>query len=237
MMVEISAGFVLGILGSFHCLGMCGPIAIAIPHRSTTKLSVAAESLVYNFGRVVTYTLMGLLLGMFGAPLRLAGFQEYVSIATGVVMLLILIIPRKYYQGINDYRILNRLVSKLKNKFQQFFKSKSILSLFTLGLLNGLLPCGLVYIALAGSFASGGVVESGLYMAAFGFGTVPMMAALYFSKNLLSINFRTKLTKSIPYGVAVVAILMILRGMSLGIPLISPQLPDKVLSEAPACCH
>lgn len=237
MMVEISAGFVLGILGSFHCLGMCGPIAIAIPHRSTTKLGVAAESLVYNFGRVVTYTLMGLLLGMFGAPLRLAGFQEYVSIATGVVMLLILIIPRKYYQGINDYRILNRLVSKLKNKFQQFFKSKSILSLFTLGLLNGLLPCGLVYIALAGSFASGGVVESGLYMAAFGFGTVPMMAALYFSKNLLSINFRTKLTKSIPYGVAVVAILMILRGMSLGIPLISPQLPDKVLSEAPACCH
>jgi uncharacterized protein len=152
-------------------------------------------------------------------------------------MLLILIIPRKYYQGINDYRFFSKIVSKLKSKFQEFFKSKSIMSLFMLGLLNGLLPCGLVYIALAGSFAAGGVLESGLYMAAFGFGTVPMMAALYFSKNLLTINLRKKLTAAIPYGVAIVAILMILRGSALGIPYISPQLPAKVLNEAPSCCH
>lgn len=236
-MMEIGAGFVIGILGSFHCLGMCGPIAIAIPHRSTTKAGIAAESLIYNFGRVVTYTLLGILLGIFGAPLRLAGFQEYVSIATGVIMLLIIIIPRKYYQGINDHRIVSKFVGKLKSKFQEFFKAKSILSLFALGFLNGLLPCGLVYIALAGSFAAGGVSESGLYMAAFGFGTVPMMATLYFSKNLLTINLRKKLNAAIPYGVAVVAIMMILRGMSLGIPYISPQLPDKVLSEVPSCCH
>ncbi|MDX9791081.1 MAG: sulfite exporter TauE/SafE family protein [Candidatus Kapaibacterium sp.] len=236
-MINIGAGFALGILGSFHCLGMCGPIAMAIPHRSTGKTGVALESLVYNFGRVATYTIMGLLLGIIGAPLRLSGFQEYVSIATGILMLLFLIIPRKYYSGVNDIRFFGSIVKKIKSQFQQFFKSKSILSLFILGLLNGLLPCGLVYIALAGSFASGGIIESGLYMTAFGIGTVPMMALIYFSKNLLTINFRKKLTKAIPYGVAIVAVLMIMRGMSLGIPLISPELPDKVVGEAPACCH
>ncbi|MBX3044595.1 MAG: sulfite exporter TauE/SafE family protein [Candidatus Kapabacteria bacterium] len=237
-MIEVGAGFALGILGSFHCLGMCGPIAIAIPHRSTTKAGVAAESLVYNFGRVATYTAMGILLGFVGAPLRLAGFQEYVSIATGFLMLLFLIIPRKYYQGVNDMRFFGKIVGRLKSKFQEFFKAKSILSLFTLGLLNGLLPCGLVYIALAGSFAADGVLTAGLYMAAFGVGTVPMMALLYFSKNLLTISLRNKLTKAIPYGVAIVAVLMILRGLSLGIPYISPKLTDQVISEqVPECCH
>jgi sulfite exporter TauE/SafE len=236
-MVEIFAGFGLGILGSFHCLGMCGPIAMALPHRSTSKIGIAVESLVYNFGRVLTYTLLGIILGLIGAPLRLAGLQEYISITTGVILLLFLIIPGKYYKGMGNIKFLNYFVMTFKQKFQEFFKSKSIFSLFIFGLLNGLLPCGLVYIALAGSFASSDIYLSALYMAAFGFGTVPMMALIYFSKNLISVNVRLRLTKLIPYGVAVVAVLMILRGLSLGIPIISPQLPDKVLNEAPSCCH
>ena len=234
-MIEITNGFILGILGSFHCLGMCGPIAMAIPHRSRTKMGAAGESLVYNFGRVTTYTIMGILLGIIGAPLRLAGFQEYVAIITGALMLLFLVIPRKYYTIINSNRIVSPFVLKIKSLFQEFFKSKSILSLFILGLLNGLLPCGLVYIA--GSFAATGIFESALFMAAFGIGTIPMMASIYFSKNLLSISLRKKMTKAIPYGVAVVAVLMILRGMSLGIPYVSPQLPDKVVSGQASCCH
>lgn len=237
MFVEISAGFVLGILGSFHCLGMCGPIAIAIPHRSSSRLGILLESLVYNFGRVITYSVMGLLLGFVGTPLRLAGIQEYVAVATGILMLLFLIIPRKYYQGTGNIKFVNSFVMSFKRKFNEFFNSKSMFSLLIFGFLNGLLPCGLVYIALAGSFASTDLLTSTLYMSAFGIGTVPMLALLYFTKNMLTLNLRKKLTKLIPYGVALVAILMILRGLSLGIPLISPQLPDKVVSEAPSCCH
>lgn len=237
MFVEISAGFVLGILGSFHCLGMCGPIAIAIPHRSSSRLGILLESLVYNFGRVITYSVMGLLLGLVGTPLRLAGIQEYVAVATGILMLLFLIIPRKYYQGRGNIKFVNSFVMSFKRKFNEFFNSKSMFSLLIFGFLNGLLPCGLVYIALAGSFASTDLLTSTLYMSAFGIGTVPMLALLYFTKNMLTLNLRKKLTKLIPYGVALVAILMILRGLSLGIPLISPQLPDKVVSEAPSCCH
>lgn len=236
-MLEIISGFSLGILGSFHCLGMCGPIAMAIPHRSSSKLGLALESLVYNFGRVLTYTIFGFLLGLIGAPLRLAGLQEYISIATGVLLLLYLIIPAKYYKGIGNLKIFNSFVKKFKIKFQEFFKSKSILSLFIFGILNGLLPCGLVYIALAGSFASSNLFMSSLYMFSFGVGTVPMMALIYFSKNLITLNIRKKLTKLIPYGVAIVAVLMILRGLSLGIPMISPQLPDKVVNETIECCH
>lgn len=237
MFVEISAGFVLGILGSFHCLGMCGPIAIAIPHRSSSRLGILLESLVYNFGRVITYSVMGLLLGFVGTPLRLAGIQEYVAVATGILMLLFLIIPLKYYQGTGNIKFVNSFVMSFKRKFNEFFNSKSMFSLLIFGFLNGLLPCGLVYIALAGSFASTDLLTSTLYMSAFGIGTVPMLALLYFTKNMLTLNLRKKLTKLIPYGVALVAILMILRGLSLGIPLISPQLPDKVVSEAPSCCH
>ncbi|GAB1370830.1 sulfite exporter TauE/SafE family protein [Candidatus Kapaibacterium sp.] len=237
MFVEISAGFVLGILGSFHCLGMCGPIAIAIPHRSSSRLGILLESLVYNFGRVITYSVLGILLGFVGTPLRLAGIQEYVAVATGILMLLFLIIPRKYYQGRGNIKFVNSFVMSFKRKFNEFFNSKSMFSLLIFGFLNGLLPCGLVYIALAGSFASTDLLTSTLYMSAFGIGTVPMLALLYFTKNMLTLNLRKKLTKLIPYGVALVAILMILRGLSLGIPLISPQLPDKVVSEAPSCCH
>jgi hypothetical protein len=233
----IGAGFMLGVLGSMHCIGMCGPIALAIPHKGTTKFSIFSEGFIYNFGRVITYSIMGLILGLAGSSFKLGGFQEQLSLVVGTIILLGVIIPKKYYSRLNDTKKISFFVSRIKLKFQKLLKSKSLISLLFIGILNGLLPCGLVYIALAGSFAAGDIVTSTFYMTAFGFGTLPIMAAIFISKNLISLNIRQKINRLIPYGVALVAILMILRGLALDIPYISPVLPETVLSGEASCCH
>lgn len=226
-----------GLMGSFHCLGMCGPIAIAIPHKSETKAGVVAESLVYNFGRVLTYSLLGVLIGFVGEALSFDKYQETVSIVVGSVLLVSLLIPKKHLSAINGSLVVGKALNRFKNLFRSFLASKSRASLFVLGLLNGLLPCGLVYFALVAAFAQSTVFETAVYMAFFGIGTIPMMAAVYIAKDFMPLNFRKRMVKFIPYGIAVVAVMMILRGMSLGIPYISPVLPDKVVKEAPECCH
>lgn len=233
----ISAGFMLGILGSMHCIGMCGPIALAIPHKGTSKSSIFSEGIIYNFGRIITYSIMGLLLGLIGSTFKLAGFQEQLSLIVGVLILIGVLLPKKYYTALNDTKKINFIVSKIKVKFQALLKSKNLLSLLFIGILNGMLPCGLVYIALAGAFATGEVSTSTFYMAAFGFGTMPVMALIFISKNLVTINIRQKINRLIPFGVALIAILMILRGLALDIPYISPVLPETVLAEEPSCCH
>lgn len=233
----ISAGLMLGVLGSMHCIGMCGPIALAIPHKGTTTFSIFSEAFIYNLGRVFTYSTMGLILGLVGSSFKLAGVQEQLSLIVGLIILLGVIIPKKYYSRLNDTKKISFFVSKIKLKFQKLLKSKSLISLLFIGILNGMLPCGLVYIALAGSFASGNALTSTMYMAAFGFGTLPVMATIFISKNLFTNNIRQKINKLIPYGIALVALLMILRGLALDIPYISPVLPETVLSEEPSCCH
>jgi sulfite exporter TauE/SafE len=237
MDIQIWTAFTLGILGSFHCLGMCGPIALSIPHLSENKLGVFLDSLLYNFGRILTYSLMGLVLGLIGVSFRIAGFQDYLSISLGIIILLFLIMPKKYYSSLTDTRFINKFVFEFKKRFQSFLKTKSRLSLFILGFLNGLLPCGLVYIALAGALATAKAFEGSLYMAFFGLGTLPMIAAVYFSKNIIPAKVRFKINKLIPYAVGLVAVLLILRGMSLGIPYISPQLPESIMVGGGSCCH
>jgi hypothetical protein len=237
MEIQIWTAFTLGILGSFHCLGMCGPITLAIPHLSDNKLGIFLDSLLYNFGRILTYSLMGLVLGLVGVSFRIAGFQDYLSISLGIIILIFLIIPKKYYSSLTDTRFINKFVFEFKKRFQNFLKSKSRLSLFILGFLNGLLPCGLVYIALAGALATARAFEGSLYMTFFGLGTLPMMATVYFSKNIIPNKVRFKINKLIPYAVGLVAVLLILRGLNLGIPYISPKPMYDVISGGGSCCH
>ncbi len=230
-------GFTIGILGSFHCLGMCGPLVMAVPHISDSKGAIALDGILYNFGRTISYTLMGLVLGLLGVSVRLAGFQDYLSIGLGIIMLLLLFIPKKYYAFVNDTKGINKVIVRIKMQFRNLLERKSRLTLLFIGMLNGFLPCGLVYIALAGSLASADILNSSLFMFAFGIGTIPMLAVVYFSKNLITPNFRIKINKAIPYAIGIVAVLLILRGLNLGIPFISPILPDTVISEGGSCCH
>src|SRR6478736_1599442 len=166
-MIFITA-FITGLLGSFHCAGMCGPIALATPTIGTTRLEKTWGKLLYNFGRIVTYAVLGCLFGAFGLGLKLAGLQQSISIAAGVIIILSVLIQLKALQQINPFRFVKGdFIGKL-------FQTKTYAALFAIGLLNGLLPCGFVYIGLLGSVATQQAWQGALFMTLFGLGTLPM---------------------------------------------------------------
>lgn len=234
--MEIISGFLMGILGSFHCLGMCGPIAMAVPSRNDNRLSVVFDSLLYNIGRTLTYTLLGVLIGLIGSSISLAGYQNTISIAAGVILIVTVFFPKRWSSKINEVPFFRAISTSFRKVFGKIMGMRTFGSLFILGLLNGLLPCGLVYMALTASIASGTVAGSATFMLFFGLGTLPMMASIFILKSVVSIDIRRKLTRLIPYGVAIVAVLLIMRGMSLNIPYVSPVLPEHV-KEKPKCCE
>lgn len=219
--------FTLGIVGSLHCAGMCGPLALAVPGAAASGARFALSRLAYNFGRITTYCTLGVVFGLFGKTLLLAGVQRWVSISLGVLLITGLFASRK----LALWSPVISLVNHLKSRMSVLLRRPSLASVALLGLLNGLLPCGLVYVAAAGATATGNVESGAIYMAAFGAGTLPMMLAIGLGGKLVPLSFRLKLRGAIPVSVFLLGALLILRGMSLGIPYVSPNLA------AGSCCH
>jgi len=211
----------LGLLTGFHCIGMCGPIALVLPLNNKSWGTRVFSALVYNFGRTVTYTALGAIFGIIGAGFSFAGFQRWISIAMGVFMIASVLFPKinhLLYKGTGNSKFMN----SIKKQLSKYFQQASYKSLFITGLLNGLLPCGMVYMALAGAIAVGSVKYSMLYMVLFGLGTIPMMFLLSMLGNFASLKFKRIINKAIPIVVIVVGSLFILRGLNLGIMFISP---------------
>jgi len=221
-MTILFSALVLGLMGSFHCAGMCGPIAIALPLHGNTIPQKILGGTLYNIGRTITYGIMGAIFGLLGQGLHLLGFQQKVSVLMGAVMIISVLFPALFR---NQYRLDKSwlsFVGKLKKTIGKMFAIRSFQSLFFIGMLNGLLPCGLVYMAIAGAIGTGGVVEGSLYMILFGLGTIPMLLAISLAGNVMSLAVRKSINKLIPILVVVVGVLFILRGLSLGIPYLSP---------------
>lgn len=227
--MNLWTAFILGLVGSAHCAGMCGPLALALPQGQPGRTGFAVGRLAYNAGRLGTYCVLGLIFGLAGKTMVLAGIQRWVSIGLGVALLAGLLTSRR----LALWRPLTRLVEQLKKRMVTLLRRRSWISLFALGWLNGLLPCGLVYVACAGAVATGGVMAGAGYMAAFGVGTIPMMLAISLSSQMLPFSVRLGLRKAIPVSILVLASLLILRGMGLGIPYVSPNLS----AGDAGCCH
>ena len=227
--------FSIGILGSFHCVGMCGPLALSLPLSNNSFSARFTGALIYNAGRVVTYAAFGLLFGLIGQTAALFGFQQWLSIAVGAIILLFIIIPKKYTIHRVSSDLTTRFFTKLRLKLGLLFTQKNHSSLFVIGLLNGLLPCGLVYMAVAGAIAAGDTGKAVLFMAAFGLGTLPMMWSIAFFGNYVGVSLRQKIRKAYPFMMALMACLLILRGMGLGIPYVSPEMNSKK-AEIHGCC-
>jgi hypothetical protein len=194
------------------------------------------QSFLYHFGRLLTYSLIGFLFGLIGKGLYLAGFQQRLSILIGVLMILTILLPAKILNNFNLTKPLYVVVGKVKSKLGSILQRKSNKALFSIGFLNGFLPCGLVYMAVFGSIASGNSFDSALYMILFGLGTIPMMTGAIFLGNFLKVSFRNKIQKAIPIFVIIIGLLFILRGMGLGIPYISPSDAKLHLSNNPSTC-
>jgi uncharacterized protein len=209
--------------------GMCGPLALALPNTGRRPAGFFAGRIAYNLGRIITYCALGLVFGLIGRTLLLAGVQRWVSIALGVALLIGLFTSRR----LALWRPVTAIVDRVKSAMGALLRRRSADALLVLGLLNGLLPCGLVYVACAGATATGDLFSGALYMLTFGLGTVPMMLAISLSGKLVPFPLRLKLLKAVPVAVFVLAALLILRGMSLGISYVSPDLS----SGGAACCH
>lgn len=220
-------GFILGLSSSLHCIGMCGPIAMAIPVNRSSNGNILFGALQYNFGRIITYSILGAIVGSMGLTLNTFGILQWLSIVTGVF--LILFAWRKYLQrfifgklpGINIQSGLNKMLGKV-------IRSKSPVKLLFLGGLNGLLPCGMVFAALLNAILTGEILQSSLAMAMFGLGTLPAMLAVTFASNKIGTALRGKLSRVVPIMLTVVGLLIILRGMNLNIPYLSPEVKISV---------
>lgn len=212
--------FLLGLAGSLHCAGMCGPLALALPATGSGSAGYVAGRLAYQAGRIATYSLLGVLFGWLGRSLAVVGVQRWVSLAAGVLILAGLGLSGRSNGG----AALTRAVTGLKSAFRGLLQRRTVASLGLLGLLNGLLPCGLVYAACAGAAALGGWVDGIQYMVLFGIGTLPVMLGISLSGRAVPVAWRLRWQQLAPLSVAVVGVLLILRGLALGIPYLSPDL-------------
>ncbi|GAA3581198.1 sulfite exporter TauE/SafE family protein [Snuella lapsa] len=216
------SALVLGLLGSFHCIGMCGPIAFMLPVDRNNAYKKATQITVYHIGRLLTYSIIGGLFGLVGKSLYLFGFQQQLSIFIGALMIFIVIIPEKSFNKYNLSKPIYKLISKVKSALGKALKKKTADTFLTIGFLNGFLPCGLVYMALFGAIAEGNILQGSIYMATFGLGTIPLMTTVLYFSHLLKGPTRQKIQKAVPAFVILIGMLFILRGLGLGIPYLSP---------------
>lgn len=233
----IFSALAVGFFGSAHCIGMCGPIAIALPVPNSNAFNFIAGRILYNIGRIFTYSFLGALFGLLGSRIVIAGFQQFVTIFLGVIILLVVLTPFKYKAKVTQHKLIQKITLPIKSGIGELFKQGTIPSMFLIGVLNGFLPCGLVYIAIAGAIASGDAVSGMLYMILFGLGTFPAMFAATIFGKFINLNIRRKLTKAVPVFAIVLAVLFILRGMALGIPYISPKISAQTVTQSELECH
>lgn len=231
----ILSALALGLMGSLHCIGMCGPIAFMLPVDRSNNFKKATQIAIYHLGRLLAYGLIGLIFGLLGKGLYVFGLQQKLSIIIGVLMIIVVILPYKTFQKYNFSKPIFKIISKVKNRLGKELSKKTPDTFLTIGFLNGLLPCGLVYMALFGAIAMGDALKGSLYMILFGMGTIPLMTTAVYFSGLLKGNARQKVQKLIPVFVVLVGVIFIVRGLGLGIPYVSPKPIVEVVSSQIEC--
>jgi sulfite exporter TauE/SafE len=221
----IYSAFILGFAGSLHCAAMCGPLVMAVPAGERGALS----RLIYNAGRLGTYALLGALFGFIGWTLIFAGLQCALSITAGTAVLAGVALSTRAAWNIR----LASVFVPFKRAFARLVRHRNAGGMFLLGGLNGLLPCGLVYVAAALAAASGGTFRGTEVMLAFGLGTAPMMLGIGFAQSIPQVAARLRWRRVLSYCSVLAGVMLILRGLSLGIPYVSPNFWSYA---APLCC-
>lgn len=218
-------GFTLGAAGSLHCVGMCGPLSLALPVHQLSPVLRFLSLLSYQFGRVITYTAMGVLFGLAGRSIYLAGYQQWFSVAIGITVLLLALLYYLRHRSVH-LRFLDRFYRYIQQQIGRLLRTaKGPAGFLLLGMANGLRPCGMVYIAIAAAVSATGVTESAALMASFGLGTLPAMMLVAYAGQVIRPHWRTYFRKWVPVFVVLMGVLLVLRGLNLGVPFISPELP------------
>jgi sulfite exporter TauE/SafE len=227
--------FIFGLISSFHCIGMCGPIAMMLPVDRNNQAKKIIQILTYHIGRLSAYATIGFVFGLLGKGFFIAGLQQKLSVFIGIAMILIVLTPENVFARYNFSKPIFKIIAKIKSTLGSQFKNKSYESLYTIGLLNGFLPCGMVYVALFGAIAMQNESLGVLYMVLFGLGTVPMMSAVVYINSFLTVPIRNTIQKAIPLVAVCIGVLFILRGLGLGIPYVSPSNMSLFVQAQPNC--
>ena len=213
----------LGFASGFHCIGMCGPIALSMGLTKKQATNFYLQNLTYQFGRIATYSLLGAILGIVGQGFQMVGFQQYLTIAVGVLLISMAIFSFGGKDFASKIPFLSKFLLKVKMKLSKLLQKADYRSRFATGILNGFLPCGMVYMALTASLAAGGIWQSALFMTLFGLGTLPFMFFVVLLGNLMTTALRIKILKFVPVMMIILGGLFIVRGLELGIPYLSPK--------------
>lgn len=206
----------LGFLGSLHCLGMCAPLMLAFPMSRQQKWQLVSDALQYNFGRVLTYGLLGLLFGFLGKGLFIAGIQKEFTLFLGIVLLLVVLFKINVEYHLLRIPIFQKYSQFIRHKISALMRHRN--SHFLLGFVNGFLPCGLVYLALAGAVTTATAWNGAAFMLLFGLGTVPLMLSTFLLGRKLQNRFRTVLSYVGNIAMLALAIFLIYRGVSVEFP-------------------
>lgn len=223
----LASGLALGLVGSLHCAGMCMPILLALPTVGDRPWQRALGLGLYHAGRIGSYVLLGALVGMLGYGATLGGWQQPLSVALGLFILLVLLLPSSWKHRMGG----SVWAAPVRRALNNLWGRGGYGVMALMGALNGLLPCGLVYAGLAASATSFHPGMGAAYMAAFGIGTLPLLLTLRPLVRRLSQRLRNRITGAVPWLVGAMALLLVLRGLNLGIPYISPQLPQAAPAE------
>lgn len=229
------SALIFGLLGSFHCVGMCGPIAFLLPVDRQNNIRKFLQIMLYHLGRITSYAIIGIAFGLVGKSLSLFGLQQQLTIIIGVLMLIFLLVPVRKLGGNKTSSYWMNAIGKLKNSLGKELKKKRLDTFFSVGLLNGFLPCGLVYMAVFGAIASGNAFNGAFYMVLFGIGTIPLMTGAIWVGNFISVNVRIYIRRMIPVFLGIIAVLFIIRGLGLGIPYLSPRQQGEKISANYEC--
>ena len=236
MTMEILAGLAFGFVGSLHCVGMCGPLVLALPLGGASRARLAAGRTLYHLGRVITYALIGAAVGTFGGKLLLPLLQQRLSVVAGATVLLAAVAPALVRKA-GEAKLLGALTARVSGWMGRLLREKSLPTMLGLGMLNGLLPCGFVYVALAAALVTGSTLGGTLFMAGFGLGTVPAMLSVSLFPGIFPAPARARLARVLPAFSVAVGVLLIVRGLNLGIPYVSPKFAAPVVEQAaPDCC-
>lgn len=219
----VISALALGFASGFHCIGMCGPIALSLGLTKSQAINYYLQNLTYQFGRIVSYSFLGAVLGIVGQGFEMAGFQKYLTVLVGVLLILMAVFSFGGKDFASKIPFLTHILFSVKKNLGQLLQKADYKSRFLTGILNGFLPCGMVYMALTASLAAGGIWQSASFMALFGLGTLPFMFAVVLIGNLMTQAFRIKVLKIIPFIMIVLGGLFVVRGLELGIPYLSPK--------------
>ncbi|MBE9584066.1 sulfite exporter TauE/SafE family protein [Mucilaginibacter sp. JRF] len=227
-MSDWQVAFFIGLFGSVHCIGMCGPLMLAVPFNGRSAWLLAFDKLLYQLGRTLSYVILGLIIGLIGKQIWLANIQNGLSIVSGALIILAAL-SRLFKHSFKSPGIAIKLTRPFNTMLVWALKKRA--GHLLTGMLNGLLPCGFVYLALVGAVNTGSVLASAGFMFWFGMGTLPLMFAAAFSSGFFTVSLRRKLNTIVPYFMLCLGLWFVLRGLELNVPYLSPAGMD-----APAIC-